>query len=148
MSNRPMVAPFISEEEYLCGCCKKYPVDFYTEGDEPEIGAPYLMLFKYFYKIREAWSKPIPINSGYRCPKHNKAERGHPYSIHLFGLALDLRCKDEEELGKMALLIKQVAPDLRIGIYRKLGIFIHVDVGYYIYPRVDKKWRKGGRWYG
>ena len=142
------IAPYLNESEYCCKCCKGLPVDFYDREDEAEIGAPYLMLFKYFYNIREAWGKPIPVSSGYRCPKHNKAAGGHPYSIHLFGLALDLDCKDVKEVSKMALLIKQIASNLRIGIYKRSGTFIHVDVGYYIYPRIDKKWREGARWYG
>lgn len=150
MEKRTMsyIAPFILKREYRCKCCKKLPVDLFTEENEPEVGAPFLMLFKYFHDIREAWSKSIPITSGYRCPKRNKAEGGHPYSVHLFGLALDLDFKDKKEVSKVALLIKQIAPKLRIGIYKESGTFIHIDTGYYIYPRIDPKWRKGARWYG
>jgi len=142
------IAPFILEREYRCKCCKKLPVDLFTEENEPEIGTPFLMLFKYFQDIRQAWGKAIPITSGYRCPERNKAEGGGPYSIHLFGLALDLDFKDVREVGKVAILIKQIAPDLRIGIYKEAGTFVHIDVGYYIYPRIDEKWRKGARWHG
>lgn len=142
------IAPFILEREYRCKCCSKLPVDLFTEENEPEMGVPFLMLFKYFQDIRQAWGKPIPITSGYRCPERNKAELGARYSVHLFGLALDLDFEDVKEVSKAALLIKQIAPDLRMGIYKEIGSFIHIDVGYYIYPRIDEKWRKGARWYG
>lgn len=141
------IAPFILEKEYRCKCCRKLPVDLFTEESEPEIGAPFLMLFKHFQDIRKAWGKAIPISSGFRCPERNRAERGLAYSIHLFGLALDLDFKDVKEVSEATILIKQIAPDLRIGVYKEIGTFIHVDVGYFIYPRIDEKWRKGARWY-
>ena len=142
------IAPFILKSEYRCKCCQKFPVDLFTQEIEPEMGAPFLMLFKHFKDIREAWGKSIPISSGYRCTERNRAERGIPGSIHVFGLALDLDFKDVEEVSKAAILIKQIATDLRIGIYKKIGTSIHIDVGYFIYPRIDEKWRKGARWYG
>ena len=145
---RKYIAPLLLKDEYLCKCCGDFPVDFFVEKDEAEIATPFLMLFKHFQDIREAWSKPIPVTSGYRCPKRNKAVGGHPYSVHLFGLALDLDCKDEEEVSKMALLIKQIAPNLRKGIYKEAGTFIHIDVGYYIYPKISRNWSGGVTWYG
>lgn len=141
------IAPFILKSEYVCKCCKKLPIDLFVEGEYPEIGTPFLMLFKYFQDIREAWGKAIPINSGYRCQKNNEP-RGEKYSVHLFGLALDLDFKDKQEVSKAVLLINQIAPKLRMGIYKEKGTFIHIDTGYYIYPRIDEKWRKGARWYG
>lgn len=116
--------------------------------DEAEAGLPYTMLFKYFKEIREEWQKAIPITSGYRCPKHNKAEGGVPQSIHLFGLALDLDCKDDIEVDAMRKIVSQVAPVLRMGIYKGEETFLHIDVGYYIYPRIYKKWREKARWTG
>jgi len=142
------IAPFILEREYRCKCCKKLPVDLFTLETEPEMGTPFLMLFKYFHDIRKAWGRPIPVSSGYRCPERNKAEGGTPYSVHLFGLALDLDFEDVKEVSKAALMIKQIASRLRVGIYKEKGTFIHIDVAYFIYPRIDEKWRKGARWYG
>lgn len=40
--------------------------------------------------IREAWGKPIKVNSGYRCPKLNKAVGGVGNSQHLYGEAADI----------------------------------------------------------
>lgn len=42
---------------------------------------------------RVKWGKPIKINSGFRCEKHNKAEGGSPKSQHLYGNATDITVK-------------------------------------------------------
>lgn len=40
--------------------------------------------------LREAWGKPITVNSGYRCPALNKAVGGVPTSMHQQGCAADI----------------------------------------------------------
>lgn len=40
--------------------------------------------------LREAYGKPIYVNSGYRCPKLNKAVGGVSTSEHLTGRAADI----------------------------------------------------------
>ena len=40
--------------------------------------------------LRRAWGKPILVNSGYRCPALNKADRGVASSQHLRGEAADI----------------------------------------------------------
>lgn len=41
--------------------------------------------------LRELYGKPIIVNSGYRCPKLNKAIGGARNSQHLIGQASDIR---------------------------------------------------------
>ena len=41
--------------------------------------------------VREQYGKPIYVNSGYRCAKHNAAVGGVPKSQHLVGQAADIR---------------------------------------------------------
>ena len=142
------IAPYLLRSEYLCKCCNQLPIDFFVAEDEVDVSLPYLMLFKYFQEIREAWGRAIDVSSGYRCPRHNEKVGGAPCSIHTFGLALDLECKDANEVDALAKVIRRVAPFVRMGKYKKAGSFIHIDVGYYIYPRIDKKWREGARWNG
>lgn len=153
-----MISDYITDKEYRCQCCNKLPIDFHVEGSLGEISPPYLLLFKYFKDIREAWTHPIQISSGFRCLKRNASEGGNGCSIHLFGLALDLDCISVIETEKLSNLIQGLAPNLRIGTYTKpnklytkvevLQSFIHIDVGYLIFPRIDPKWRKGARWNG
>lgn len=40
--------------------------------------------------LRDAWGKPLAINSGYRCPEVNKAVGGVPTSQHSRGEAADV----------------------------------------------------------
>ena len=40
--------------------------------------------------LRDAWDKPLAINSGYRCPEVNKAVGGVPTSQHTKGEAADV----------------------------------------------------------
>lgn len=47
--------------------------------------------------LREEWGSPILVNSGYRCPKLNKAINGSKTSAHMSGWAVDIRPKN----GKM-----------------------------------------------
>lgn len=41
--------------------------------------------------VRERFGKPIYVNSGYRCPRHNAAVGGVSASQHLKGEAADVR---------------------------------------------------------
>ena len=41
--------------------------------------------------LREAWGKPIRVNSGYRCPKLNSAVGGSATSEHRYGMAADIK---------------------------------------------------------
>ena len=46
----------------------------------------------YLEPLRDHCQKPIIINSAYRTPAANKAAGGSPSSLHLEGLAADIRC--------------------------------------------------------
>lgn len=45
---------------------------------------------KVIQPLRDAWGKPLAINSGYRCPEVNKVVGGVPTSQHVFGEACDV----------------------------------------------------------
>lgn len=61
-------------------------------------------LIKVLDIIREAWGKPITVNSGFRCLQLNKAVGGSKTSWHLKGMAADIRCSDN--LGLWNLIVK------------------------------------------
>lgn len=52
--------------------------------------------------LRDAWGKPLHINSGYRCPALNKAVGGTATSQHLLGMASDVACDNPAELARLA----------------------------------------------
>lgn len=84
-------------------------------------------LVEILQKIRNHFGKPVYINSGYRCAKHNKAVGGVSGSYHLKGMAADITVKDvaPAEVAKYAESIGV----LGIGLYEsnKSGHFVHVD---------------------
>ena len=77
-------------------------------------------------KLRDYAGVAIFVNSGYRCPKRNKAVGGSKGSMHMKGLAADIWCEEltPEELKKFAEEIPEFANG-GIGIY---DWGIHVDV--------------------
>jgi uncharacterized protein YcbK (DUF882 family) len=101
------------------------------------------MLFESFEIIREAYGKPIPISSGYRCPLHNSFIGGSYLSAHLFGMALDL--KTGQDTDHVFTIVTNELPDLRVGKYVD---FLHIDMAYLIDPRASELWTKGKRWSG
>lgn len=46
--------------------------------------------------LREAYGKPITVNSGYRCPALNKAVKGSRNSQHMTGEAVDITVGTKE----------------------------------------------------
>lgn len=136
--------PHILTSEYACPHCGKLP----HEIKATHVPYIYEILFDSFKVIRETWGKPIKINSGYRCPEHNQQVGGELLSAHLFGLALDLDCRDSAEVGELSALIEAEFPLIRMGRYTKKGSFIHIDIAYHIIPRMSEAWVEGVRWTG
>jgi len=71
--------------------------------------------------VREQLGKPIYVNSGYRCPRHNLKVGGAVNSQHMKGEAADIRCDDNETLRR---LIKEQ------GVFDQMIIypgFLHVS---------------------
>ena len=60
--------------------------------------------------VRDEYGKPIYVNSGYRCEKHNKAVGGVPKSQHMVGQAADISLRLtayglQDELMKLVRII-------------------------------------------
>lgn len=98
-------------KEFACRCCGVVKID--------------PMLVAKLECLRASiGNRPIFVNSGYRCPKHNKSVGGAEKSLHMQGKAADIRVSlDMAELGKMSDRIFKVGG---MGIYKT---FIHVDTG-------------------
>lgn len=102
--------------EFAChgsGCCSKVQIDE--------------QLVKYVQKIRDHFKVPVTVNSGYRCPTHNKRVGGATNSYHAYGMAADISVKGvaPAEVAKYAESIGIKG----IGLYEtdKDGYFVHVD---------------------
>jgi zinc D-Ala-D-Ala carboxypeptidase len=108
----------MNHEALKCPCCKKDGVTVFLRGKLDELEAE--------------WGKPLHINSGYRCPAHNKTVGGAEQSQHMLGMAVDLATDKEDQKQ----LIK-LARDLGWGGVGKGSNFTHLDLGkirYWTYP--------------
>ena len=52
--------------------------------------------------LRDAWGRPLRINSGYRCAELNRAVGGAATSQHVKGEAADIATDDPYSLAKLA----------------------------------------------
>ena len=71
--------------------------------------------------VREQLGKPIYVNSGYRCPRHNLKVGGAVNSQHMKGEAADIRCEDNMMLQR---LIKEQGVFDQMIVY---DTFLHVS---------------------
>lgn len=72
-------------------------------------------------RVRDHFGKPVIINSGYRCPTHNKAVGGASDSQHVKGTAADIVVQDVPA-SKVADFCESFADGL--GRYKN---FTHID---------------------
>ena len=96
--------------EFDCKCsnCNKTTIDL----DLPNM----------LQKIRDHFKKPVLINSGYRCSKHNSSVGGAYNSKHKTGQAADIRINGVKPL-EIAKYAESIGV-LGIGLY---DTFVHVD---------------------
>ena len=90
----------INEFECHCGCKMPAEVEANNRALVENVLDP----------LREAYGKPIYVNSGYRCEKHNAAVGGVPRSQHMVGQAADISLRLtayglQDELMKLARII-------------------------------------------
>lgn len=101
--------------EFACkgkGCCGSVKVD--------------TNLVAYLQQIRDYFGKPVTINSGYRCEKHNKAVGGASGSKHTLGMAADIVVEGVRP-ADVAKYCESIGI-LGIGLYGSSdGNFVHID---------------------
>ena len=76
--------------------------------------------------LREAYGKPIRVNSGYRCPKLNTLVGGTPNSQHMRGEAADIQpvVGKEADLPELARILIENGKFDQLILY---PTFIHVS---------------------
>ncbi len=75
--------------------------------------------------LRTTLNKPLIVNSGYRCPIHNKNVGGATQSQHLEGTAADINIHSIDMPIEGIALIAESKGFTGIGLYNN---FIHLDV--------------------
>lgn len=113
----------VTAKEFECPCCDENLID--------------MRLVNRLNTVRDRASTPVVINSGYRCPEHNRAVGSTiPDSAHVKGLAADISTPGSSDRFKIlgALIHNGFT---RIGVYKT---FIHCDI--------DETKPQGVIWYG
>ena len=77
--------------------------------------------------LREAYGKPIKVNSGYRCEALNVAVGGSKTSQHRYGLAADITTGSRLENKKLFILAKQLNLPFDQLIDEKTYSWIHIS---------------------
>lgn len=153
MSNGYIPGTHILWSEYRCRHCGALPPGFYNPEDH-EIAIEYMFFFGIYENLRAEYGDKLPWSSGYRCPIHqmNLYKAGlstTPYSVHMFGLAGDLKCKDTMMAEKIVSILRKLKSKPRIGwktYFNKPNPWVHFDVGFLITPIFDKKLKRGKEW--
>ena len=84
---------WFSMNEFECHCGCRMP-----DGAKANIVA---LVEQVLDPAREGYGKPVCVNSGYRCARHNAAVGGVAGSQHMHGEAADICCSDNERLAKI-----------------------------------------------
>ena len=84
---------WFKEKEFACKCCGQLP-PLARENVKA-------LVREVLDPVREKLGRPIVVNSGYRCEKHNKDVGGVRNSQHLRGEAADIHCEDNERLKQL-----------------------------------------------
>lgn len=77
--------------------------------------------------LRDAWGKPLKVNSGYRCKALNAAVGGAPTSQHVKGEAADIAAGDPVKLARLA--VKLGLPFDQMILYPSFVHFSHKLAG-------------------
>jgi uncharacterized protein YcbK (DUF882 family) len=108
------LSPHFLDTEFACNHCGKLP----ENGIAQE-------LIDLLERVREHFGTPVVVNSGYRCPTHNRNVKGASNSQHLLGTAADIRVVDHPPSAVQAYLKSICVGKYGIGSYKT---FTHVDV--------------------
>lgn len=105
-----MTSPQESIDRFRCPCCNQNLID--------------LRVVDIHERVEAQLKRKLPVNSGYRCKKHNEELKASPTSSHTRGLADDIDCDDSPT---RFLIIKFL---ISIGVTR-IGLargFLHFDI--------------------
>ena len=108
---------YFKQKEFKCKCGKCSPIH-----GEDWVDTELIVKLEV---LREWAGVPLYVNSGYRCPAHNKAIGGSPRSQHKTGKAADIRYP--KGVDKVAFVDKALEIFDRggVGVY---PTFVHMDV--------------------
>lgn len=158
--NRYIENTHVTVDEYACRHCGKLPPDLLDE--DGEMGLVYQVLFRGYEAIRAGrGGAPLVVTDGYRCREAEQESydrwvaAGKPgavhgfLSVHMFGLAMDLRATSWADQSLIVSLARRLRPKPRIGWkqYKTVGsMTVHIDYGQLIDPSPTTSFKAGVEW--
>lgn len=116
------LSPHFRVAEFQCNHC----------GELPKGKYPPKALLEYLETIRTRFGgRPVNINSGYRCPTHNRNVGGATNSYHMKGMAADFWIKGVSHDEVQEYAMRLLGNGGGVGRYNN---FTHIDVR-------ENKWR-------
>lgn len=106
---------YFKPEEFNCKCS-------YPDCDAAPLDLKFLAMAD---TLRGRWGKPLIINSGRRCKRHNAEVGGAPNSEHMKGIAGDFKTANRAESEELAKLADELGFG-GVGIYNS---WVHCDTG-------------------
>ena len=91
-SYKEFEASAVADRKHICNAIVSFDVRDSIKALVDEVLQP----------LRDAWGKPLHINSGFRCRELNEAVGGVPTSQHRLGEAADVACDNPIELARLA----------------------------------------------
>lgn len=117
-------SPHLDWDELACHDGTEYPAAWRLNRA--------IELARAFEAIRRGWDLPIQVLSAYRTEAYNKQIGGAPHSMHVVGLALDLRPPEGvpvRDFWKYICQLQATAGIWGIGYAAsQYGNYVHVDI--------------------
>jgi uncharacterized protein YcbK (DUF882 family) len=111
----------LSWRELACKDGTPYPEEFKEDGRVYDLANS-------FERIRDLYEKPIIILSAFRTPEHNRKIGGARNSLHLEGMALDLRPPKGISTKRFYEDIRDYAKFIRVQGIGRYNTFVHIDI--------------------
>lgn len=109
------VSPHFRQSEFACNHCGEI---------HPTNPTPPAVVLDWLEDIRAHFGGPVNVNSGYRCPTHNKNVGGAPNSYHVQGQAVDFWLPHVSPSVIHEYVVKLVGDAGGVGKY---DTFTHID---------------------
>ena len=110
-------------EEFRCKCCG-------STGSPQAVANIEALVENVLDPAREKPGAPIAVNSGFRCPRHNREVGGVSASQHLRGEAADITVVNSEKIidkSELARLKQIIIDNGRFDQLIDYGTFLHVS---------------------
>jgi len=100
-------------KEFECPCCNRVMI--------------HPRLVRILQLVREHLGRPVKINSGFRCDRHNNYIGGSEFSRHLIGEAVDVTVVSDKYAKEFIDMLMEYQEDVKYKYHEHMA-YIHVEL--------------------